>query len=141
MSCCAALCRVASRRAVVRCSVARCGVVCRGPAWCRGGSVEVSLACVGRLGLREILLNDHGVLGACTLTLTHGLNLHRASQTGRCTRGVGKAFLLQGRQTDIRSRTVEVASERCLSGEWLSLQLGCAGRVRVGAAGRDELTL
>ena len=141
VSCCAALCRVASRRAVVRCSVARCGVVCRGLAWCRGGSVEVSLACVGRLGLREILLNDHGVLGACTLTLTHGLNLHRASQTGRCTRGVGKAFLLQGRQTDIRSRTVEVASERCLSGEWLSLQLGCAGRVRVGAAGRDELTL
>ena len=141
VSCCAALCRVASRRAVVRCSVARCGAVCRGLAWCRGGSVEVSLACVGRLGLREILLNDHGVLGACTLTLTHGLNLHRASQTGRCTRGVRKAFLLQGRQTDIRSRTVEVASERCLSGEWLSLQLGCAGRVRVGAAGRDELTL
>ena len=103
--------------------------------------MEVSLACVGRLGLREILLNDHGVLGACTLTLTHGLNLHRASQTGRCTRDVGEAFLLQGRQTDIRSRTVEVASERCLSGEWLSLQLGCAGRVQVGAAGRDELTL
>ena len=103
--------------------------------------MEVSLACVGPLGLREILLNDHGVLGACTLTLTHGLNLHRASQTGRCTRGVGKAFLLQGRQTDIRSRTVEVASERCLSGERLSLQLGCAGRVRVGAAGRDELIL
>ena len=36
---------------------------------------------------------------------------------------------------------MEVASERCLSGEWLSLQLGCAGRVRIGAAGRDELTL
>ena len=36
---------------------------------------------------------------------------------------------------------MEVASERCLSGEWLSLQLGCACRVRVGAAGRDELTL
>ena len=36
---------------------------------------------------------------------------------------------------------MEVASERCLSGEWLSLQLGCAGRVWVGAAGRDELTL
>ena len=99
---------------------------------------------MGRVGLREILLNDHGVLGACTLTLTHGLNLHRASQTGRRTRGVGKAFLLQGRQTEIRSRTVEVASERRLSGERLALQLGCAGRdmrVRVGAAGRDELIL
>ena len=36
---------------------------------------------------------------------------------------------------------MEVASERCLSGERLSLQLGCAGRVRVGAAGRDELIL
>ena len=84
MSCCAALCRVASRRAVVRCSVARCGAVCRGLAWCRGGSVEVSLACVGRLGLREILLNDHGVLGACTLTLTHGLN-HQSSPILRTT--------------------------------------------------------
>ena len=46
VSCCAALCRVASRLAVVRCSVVRCGAVCRGLAWCRGGSVEVSLACV-----------------------------------------------------------------------------------------------
>ena len=46
VSCCAALCRIASRRAVVRCTVARCGAVCRGLAWCRGGSVEVSLACV-----------------------------------------------------------------------------------------------
>ena len=46
VSCCAALCRVASHRAVVRCTVARCGAVCRGLAWCRGGSVEVSLACV-----------------------------------------------------------------------------------------------
>ena len=44
--CCAALCRVASRRAVVRCTVARCGAVCRGLVLCRGGSVEVSLACV-----------------------------------------------------------------------------------------------
>ena len=44
--CCAALCRVASRRAVARCTVARCGAVCRGLAMCRGGSVEVSLACV-----------------------------------------------------------------------------------------------
>ena len=52
--------------------------------------MEVSLACVGRVGLREILLNDHGVLGACTLTLTHGLNLHRAPLTGRRTRGVGR---------------------------------------------------
>ena len=46
VSCCAALCRVASRRAVVRCTVARCGAMCRGLALCRGGSVEVSLACV-----------------------------------------------------------------------------------------------
>ena len=46
MSCCAALCRVASRRAVARCTVARCGALCRGLALCRGGSVEVSLACV-----------------------------------------------------------------------------------------------
>ena len=46
MSLCAALCRVASRRAVARCTVARCGAVCRGLALCRGGSVEVSLACV-----------------------------------------------------------------------------------------------
>ena len=46
VSCCAALCRVASRRAVARCTVARCAAVCRGLAWCRGGSVEVSLACV-----------------------------------------------------------------------------------------------
>ena len=46
VSCCAALCRVASRRAVVRCTVARCGVVCCGLAWCPGGSVEVSLVCV-----------------------------------------------------------------------------------------------
>ena len=46
MPCCAALCRVASRRAVARCTVARCGAVCRGLALCRGGSVEVSLACV-----------------------------------------------------------------------------------------------
>ena len=46
MSCCAALCRVASRRAVVRRTVARCGAVCRGLALCCGGSVEVSLACV-----------------------------------------------------------------------------------------------
>ena len=46
MPCSAALCRVASRRAVARCTVARCGAVCRGPAWCRGGSVEFSLACV-----------------------------------------------------------------------------------------------
>ena len=47
------------------------------------------------------------------------------------------------RQTN-RSRTVEVASERRLSGERLALQLGCAGRdmrVRVGAASRDELIL
>ena len=44
--CCAALCRVASRRAVAHCTVARCGVVCRGLASCRGGSVEVSLGCV-----------------------------------------------------------------------------------------------
>ena len=44
--CCAALCRVASRRAVARCTVARCVAVCRGLALCRGGSVEVSLACV-----------------------------------------------------------------------------------------------
>ena len=43
---CAALCRVALRRAVARCTVARCGAVCRGLAWCRGGSVEVRLACV-----------------------------------------------------------------------------------------------
>ena len=43
---CAALCRVASRRAVARCTVARCGAVCRGVALCRVGSVEVSLACV-----------------------------------------------------------------------------------------------
>ena len=109
---------------------------------CRGLGVPLGL--VGRVGLREILLNVHGVLGACTLTLTHGLHLHRASQTGRRTRGVGKAFLLQGRQTESRSRTVEVASERRLSGERLALQLGCAGRdmrVRVGAAGRHELIL
>ena len=46
MPCCAALCRVASRRAVARCTVARCGAVCRGVALCRGESVEVSLACV-----------------------------------------------------------------------------------------------
>ena len=46
MPCCAALCRVASRRAVARCTVARCGAVCRGLALCRGGSVEVTLACV-----------------------------------------------------------------------------------------------
>ena len=46
MPCCAALCRVASRRAVARCTVARCGAVCRRLALCRGGSVEVSLACV-----------------------------------------------------------------------------------------------
>ena len=108
------------------------------------GGLGVPLGLVGRVGLREILLNDHGVLGACTLTLTHGLNLHRASQTGRRTRGLGKAFLVQGRQTEIRSWTVEAASERCLSGERLALQLGCAGRdmrVRVGAAGRDELIL
>ena len=39
--CCAALCRVASR-----CTVARCGAVCRGLALCRGGSVEVVLTCV-----------------------------------------------------------------------------------------------
>ena len=44
--CCAALCRVASRRAVARCTVACCGAMCRGLALCRGGSVEVSLACV-----------------------------------------------------------------------------------------------
>ena len=44
--CCAALCRVTSRRAVARCTVARCCAVCRGLALCRGGSVEVSLACV-----------------------------------------------------------------------------------------------
>ena len=44
--CCAALCRVASRRAVARCTVVRCGEVCRGLALCRAGSVEVSLACV-----------------------------------------------------------------------------------------------
>ena len=44
--CCAALSRVASRRAVARCTVARCGAVCRGLALCRGGSVEVSMACV-----------------------------------------------------------------------------------------------
>ena len=44
--CCAALCRVASRRAVARCTVAPCGAVCRCLALCRGGSVEVSLACV-----------------------------------------------------------------------------------------------
>ena len=108
------------------------------------GGLSVPLGLVSRVGLREILLNDHGVLGACTLTLTHGLNLQRASQTGRRTWGVGKAFLLQGRQTEIRSRTVEVASECRLSGERLALQLGCAGRdmrVRVGAAGRHELIL
>ena len=46
MPCCAALCRVASRRAVACCTVVRCGAVCRGLALCRGGSVEVSLACV-----------------------------------------------------------------------------------------------
>ena len=46
VSCCAALCRVAPHRAVARCTVARCGAVCRGLALCRGGSVEVSLACV-----------------------------------------------------------------------------------------------
>ena len=46
VSCCAALCCVASRRAVARCTVARCGAVCRGLALRRGGSVEVSLACV-----------------------------------------------------------------------------------------------
>ena len=44
--CCAALCRVAPRRAVAGCTVARCGAVCRGLALCRGGSVVVSLACV-----------------------------------------------------------------------------------------------
>ena len=44
--CLAALCRVASRRAVARCTVARCGAVCLGLALCRGGSGEVSLACV-----------------------------------------------------------------------------------------------
>ena len=65
------------------------------------GGLGVPLGLVGRVGLREILLTDHGVLRACTLTLTHGLNLHRASQTGRRTRGVGKAFLLQGRQTGV----------------------------------------
>ena len=65
------------------------------------GGLGVPLGLVGWVGLREILLNDHGVLGACTLTLTHGLNLHRASQTGRRTRAVGKAFLLQGRQTGV----------------------------------------
>ena len=108
------------------------------------GGLGVPLGLVRRVGLREIPLNDHAVLGACTLTLTHGLNLHRASRTGRCIRGVGKTFLLQGRQTEIRSRTVELASERRLSGERLVLQLGCAGRdmrVRVGAAGRHELIL
>ena len=108
------------------------------------GGWGVPLGLVGRVGLRENPVNDHGVLGACTLTLTHGLNLHRASQKGRRTRGVGKAFLLQGRHTEIRSRTVEVASKRRLSGERLALQLGCAGRdmrVRVGAAGRHELIL
>ena len=41
------------------------------------GGLGVPLGLVGRVGLREILLNDHGVLGSCTLTLTHGLNLHR----------------------------------------------------------------
>ena len=46
MPCCGALCRVASRRAVARCTVARCGAMCRGLALCRGGSVGVSLACV-----------------------------------------------------------------------------------------------
>ena len=55
VSCCAALCRVASRRAVARCTVARCGAVCPGLAWCRGGSVEVSLACVvGRSAGRSV---------------------------------------------------------------------------------------
>ena len=46
MPCCAALCRVASCHALARRTVARCGAVCRGVALCRGGSVEVSLACV-----------------------------------------------------------------------------------------------
>ena len=46
MPCCAALCRVASRRAVARGTVARCGALCGGLVLRRGGSVEVSLACV-----------------------------------------------------------------------------------------------
>ena len=76
--CCVALCRVASRRAVARCTVARCGAVCRGLALCRGGSVEVSLACVvvrsagrsvagwwlgGRLGVGDSLGPCCGGLG------------------------------------------------------------------------------
>ena len=93
MLCCATLCRVALRRAVARCTVAGCGAVLRGLALCRGGSVEVSLACVvvrsaGRsvagwwLGVRL----DVGVsLGPCCGGL--GVPLRLVGRVGRSRDG------------------------------------------------------
>ena len=86
VSCCAALCRVASRRAVARCSVARCGAVCRGLALCRGGSVEVSLACV------VVRSAGRSVAG-----WWRGLRLVVGVSLGPCCGGLGVPLGLVGR--------------------------------------------
>ena len=78
MPCCAALCRVASRHAVARCTVAHCGAVCRGLALCRGGSVEVSLACV------VVRSPGQSLAGLCL-----GVQLGVGVSLGPCCGGLG----------------------------------------------------
>ena len=84
MPCCAAVCHVASRRAVAGCSVACCGAVCRGLALCLGGSVEVSL---GWCGVRA------GVWLAGGL----GVRLGVGVSLGPCCGGLGVPLGLVGR--------------------------------------------
>ena len=87
MQCCAALCRVASRRAMARCTVARCGAVCRGLALCRGGSVEVSLACV------VVRSAGRSVAGWWL-----GVRLGVGVSLGLCCGGLGVPLWLVGRE-------------------------------------------
>ena len=87
MPCCAALCRIASRRAVARCTVGRCVVVCRAISCCAVVGQWTSASPVSWCGVRVGVWLAGG----------WGVRLGVGGSLGPCCRGLGVGLGLVGR--------------------------------------------